>query len=170
MPPLILNLGRLHYTRKRTRYRLIRRLRGPESSSGRFVENKKISWPHRNSNSGQTSPLVRIPTKLLGLQQQTGYASYRTHTHTHTHTPDDIAVLSGRTYCSAGMLCWYNQSVCTVHAEKGTDGRTDKTDTEAGWKNVGSINSYNYLFIVYLTTFVSNSDYVASNDWIAVVA
>ena len=154
MPPLILNLGRLHYTRKRTPVptdQEAKWAREPFWMFRRKQTKKKNSWSYRNSNSGPTSPLVTILTKLLGLQQQTGHASYRTHTHTHTHTrpPDDIAVLSGRTYCSAGMLCWYNQSVCTVHAEKGRDGRTDKTDTKADWKNAGSINCYNYL-ITYL--------------------
>jgi hypothetical protein len=62
------------------------------------------------------------------------------------------------------------QSVGMYMQKKGTDGRTDKIDTQAGWKNVGSSNCYTYLFVVYLTTFVSNSDYVVSNDWIAVVA
>jgi hypothetical protein len=46
-------------------------------------------------------------------------------------------------------------------------GRTDGQDRQqTSWHNFGSSNCYTYLFVVYLMTFVNNSDYVASNDWL----
>jgi len=79
--PFIRNLGAIHYTprplyhRETTRYTLDRRLGGPQSTSGRFGEEKKISFPFRDSDPGRSSRyLVAIRTKAIPAEQQHSHA------------------------------------------------------------------------------------------------